>query len=163
MHGQITFYVTLIIIKSLFSKCLIFKSSSGEYFAVKNIKLPSKCWNGKIFRSSDSQILYCLESQSAKHDSFICVLDDSLIINSRDENQMDYKLTKDPYFQSVIPGRVSNPILDIYKRITLFFIQKTILFYSQKEVHWLLLSFPFQNVIFDGLIRRGPRGQPYAR
>ena len=93
MHGQVTFYVTLIIIKSLFSKCLIFKSSSGEYFAVKNIKLPSKCWNGKIFRSSDSQILYCLESQSAKHDSFICVLDDSLIINSRDENQMDYMVT----------------------------------------------------------------------
>ena len=96
MHGQITIYVTLIIIKSLCSKCLIFKSSSGKYFAVKNIKLPSKCWNGKIFKSSDSQILYCLESQSAKHDSFICVLDDSLIINSRDENQMDYKIPEVP-------------------------------------------------------------------
>ena len=90
MHGQILSYVTLIIIKSLCPKCLIFKSSSGEYFAVKNIKLPSKCWNGKIFRSSDSQILYCMESQTAKHDSIHCVLDDSLIINSRDENKKDY-------------------------------------------------------------------------
>ena len=90
MHGQIISYVTLIIIKSLCSKCLLFKSSSGKYFAVKNIKLPSKCWNGKIFRSSDSQILYCMESQTAKHDSIHCVLDDSLIINSRDQNKKDY-------------------------------------------------------------------------
>ena len=111
MHGQITFYVTFFIIKSLCSKCLIFKSSSGEYLAVKNIKLPSECWNGKIFRSSVSQLLYCLASHTAKHDSLICVIDDkymykndqnrrfkfnnfqndSLIIDSKNENPTDAK------------------------------------------------------------------------
>ena len=93
MHRQITFYVTLTIIKYLYSKCLIFKSSSEEYFAVKNIKLPSKCWNGKLFKSSNSQILYCLELESAKHDSFICVLDDSLSLSDENGNGKDYKFT----------------------------------------------------------------------
>ena len=31
-----------------------------------------------------------MESQTAKHDSIHCVLDDSLIINSRDQNKKDY-------------------------------------------------------------------------
>ena len=56
-------------------------------------------------------------------------------------------------------------MLIIFSNITLFFLKQTLLFLFP-EVYWLLGSFPFKNVIFDGFIPRGtiPLGiQPYAQ
>ena len=78
-------YIVLLLLKTTFSKCLIYKSSSGKVFAVK--KVLQKCLNGVLLKSSSDHSLICLPNSStfSRNESLSCVIDDNISRNIQSE------------------------------------------------------------------------------
>ena len=74
-HGL---YIVLLLLKTTFPKCLVYKSSSGQFFAVKEGKSSQKCLNGVLLKSSSDYSLICLPNSAtfSRNESLSCVIDD---------------------------------------------------------------------------------------
>ena len=80
-------YIVLLLLKTTFSKCLIYKSASGKFFAVKEEKVSQKCLNGVLLKSSSDHSLICLPNAStfSRNESLSCVIDDVMSRNIQSE------------------------------------------------------------------------------
>ena len=78
-------YIVLLLLNTTFSKCLIYKSSSGKVFAVK--KVSQKCLNGVLLKSSSDHSLICLPNSSifSRNESLSCAIDDNISRNIQSE------------------------------------------------------------------------------
>ena len=71
-------YFIFHLLKITFPKCLIYKSSSGQFFVVKNESVSRKCVNGVLLKSSSDHSLFCLPASAnfSKNANLFCVIDD---------------------------------------------------------------------------------------
>ena len=85
-HGL---YIVLLLLKTTFPKCLVYKSSSGQFFAVKEGKSSQKCLNGVLLKSSSDYSLICLPNSAtfSRNESLSCVIDD---IGKNIQGEKDY-------------------------------------------------------------------------
>ena len=88
MYGQIGLYIILLLLKRIAPKCMIYKSTSGQFFAVKKENDVRKCVNGVLLQSSSGDSLICLQNsyKFRNNESLSCVVDDVL----KDQSEQDY-------------------------------------------------------------------------
>ena len=84
LYGQVGLYIILLLLKNIFSKCLIYKSSTGQLFVIEQEKAWNKCVNGVLLKSSYDGSLTCLPDSTKilKNESLSCVMYDDLKIRS---------------------------------------------------------------------------------
>lgn len=88
MYGQIGLYIILLLLKSITSKCIIYKSTSGQFFAVKKGNDVRKCVKGVLLQSSSGDSLICLQNsyKFPNNESLSCVVDDTF----KNQSEQDY-------------------------------------------------------------------------
>ena len=88
MYGQAGLYIILLFLKSITPKCIMYKSTSGQFFAVKKETDVRRCVNGVLLQSSSGASLICLQNsyKFPNNESLSCVVDDAL----KNQSEQDY-------------------------------------------------------------------------